>query len=130
MVVGLDALADALLLVAPGALGMAFEGRLTFGAMLAEALRLADTDTLALVLTLLVLVLVLVLTLTLALLLMLLEALADALLVDETVGGALATLDTAEALMLVAGLLTTGGLPASSAAARRGKAIAPTTGAA
>lgn len=129
MVVGLDALADALLLVAPGALGMAFEGRLTFGAMLAEALRLADTDTLALVLTL-VLVLVLVLTLTLALLLMLLEALADALLVDETVGGALATLDTAEALMLVAGLLTTGGLPASSAAARRGKAIAPTTGAA
>jgi len=129
VVVGLDALADALLLVAPGALGMAFEGRLTFGAMLAEALRLADTDTLALVLTL-VLVLVLVLTLTLALLLMLLEALADALLVDETVGGALATLDTAEALMLVAGLLTTGGLPASSAAARRGKAIAPTTGAA
>lgn len=129
MVVGLDALADALLLVAPGALGMAFEGRLTFGAMLAEALRLADTDTLALVLTLL-LVLVLVLTLTLALLLMLLEALADALLVDETVGGALATLDTAEALMLVTGLLTTGGLPASSAAARRGTAIAPTTGAA
>ena len=72
----------------------------------------------------------LVLTLTLALLLMLLEALADALLVDETVGGALATLDTAEALMLVTGLLTTGGLPASSAAARRGTAIAPTTGAA
>lgn len=138
MVTGLEALTlvEALLLVA-GALGRAFEGMLTFGATLAEDLRLADTDTLALTLpALLTLTLPALLTLALALrlalaeLLTLLDTLAEALLVETAVGGALATLEAAEALMLATGLLTTGALPASSAAATAGSAMAPTTGAA
>lgn len=141
-VIGFAALAEALLLVA-GALGRALEGMLTFGATLAEDLRLADTDTEALALPVLLALelkptLTLALPLALAELLMLLEALAEALLVETAVGGALATLDAAETLMLAAllagwlttGLLATGALPASSAAATAGIAMAPTTGAA